>query len=489
MRIAVCDDDEREISNIKKLIIEYQVSREESMDCHYFSSGVDFLCELRGGEYDLIFLDVLMPGVSGIQAAQELRELDKNVRLIFVSASPEFAVESYSVGAYYYLLKPIDKDAFFELLDKIGGELSAQMEQGFTLKSREGIVRIAFTKLMYVEVMNKTVSFHLADGDIYEATATLADFEGELLSRPEFLKTHRSYLVNLGYIQSIDINCVTMKNGQNVPVSRKRRGQVRDTYMSSLHQTGECLTKAGTKESASIGARQARPEGPWRILLVDDDPSDRCIWEDILRSHGCIVGLADCGEDALRIVMESYYDCVLLDVMIPGEDGFSICERLHQITNTPVIFLSCLTEPDKQLKGFAAGGIDYITKDTPASLFWAKVKTHIRLTMSECTQMRYGPLVLDLTRRRALIHEKELPLTSIEFDILCRLTKNPEHVFTPKEIYGMIWGNQPWDGGQLVQAHMSKLRRQLEKAWPEHRFVETVWGQGYRFVPVKSKTP
>lgn len=111
MRIAVCDDDEQEISRVGKLITEYQISRKESIDCHYFKSSTDFLCELRGGEYDLVLLDVLMPGANGIQTAQELRELDKNVRLIFVSASPEFAVESYSVGAYYYLLKPIEADA------------------------------------------------------------------------------------------------------------------------------------------------------------------------------------------------------------------------------------------------------------------------------------------------------------------------------------------------------------------------------------------
>lgn len=120
MRIAVCDDDEQDISRIGELLAEYQISREDTIDCRYFMNSTDFLCELRGGEYDLVLLDVLMPGAGGIRAAQELRELDKNVRLVFVSSSPEFAVESYSVGAYNYLLKPIDKASFFSLLDKIG---------------------------------------------------------------------------------------------------------------------------------------------------------------------------------------------------------------------------------------------------------------------------------------------------------------------------------------------------------------------------------
>lgn len=476
MRIAVCDDDVREVSRIGELIAEYRMSRDESVACRYYTNSTDFLCELRGGEYDLVLLDVLMPGISGMQAAWEMRKLDRNVRLVFVSASSEFAVESYHVGAYYYLLKPIDADSFFALLDKIGEELSMQEEQGFILKSRDGIVRIAFARLAYVEIMNKTLFFHLADGTVYEATAALGDFEGKLLSRPEFWKPHRSYLVNLCHVQSMDGNCIIMKNGHSVPVSRQRRSQVQDAYVHFLH-------RAGTGEAASAGDKPQRPDGPWRILLVDDEPADRAVWAGILQSHGCMVQTADNGADGLRLAADGAFDCVLLDVMIPGEDGFSVCERFRKSTDTPVIFLSCLTEPDKQVEGFAAGGIDYITKDTPAELFWAKVEARIRLAMSERTQLRFGPLLLDLEKRRVLMDGKELFLTPVEFDILYRLSERSGHVFTPEEIYGMIWGGQPWDGGETVQMHMSRLRRKLEKAWGGHHFIEAVWGQGYRFVP------
>lgn len=478
MRIAVCDDNEQDISRMGRLIAEYQLSRNAQIDCHYFINSTEFLSNLKSGTYDLVLLDVLMPGVDGIQAARELRELDENVRLVFASASPEFAVESYHVGAYYYLLKPIDADLFFSMLDKIRGELSAQAEQGFILKSRDGVVWVAFAKLAYVEVINKTLFFHLADGVVREITAPLGDYEGKLLSRSEFLKTHRSYLVNLNYVQALENNSLQMKSGHSLPISRQRHGRVRDAYMYFLQQ-------AGTEDSVSAAHEQEHPDGPWRILLVDDDKAALGAWADILKGHGCIVDLADNGEEALRLAEDSRYDCVLLDVMIPGDDGFSICERLHKFTDTPVIFLSCLTEPDKQLKGFASGGIDYITKDTSAELFWAKVETRIRLSVSERAQLCYGPLLLDLAKRRALIEDKELSLTPIEFDLLCRLSERPGQIFTPEELYGAIWGSQPWDGGQMVQTHMSKLRRTMEKAWAGHCFIETVWGQGYRFAHPK----
>lgn len=250
-------------------------------------------------------------------------------------------------------------------------------EQELVLKDRKGVVMIPFAGLEYVEVINKTVSFHMADGVVREVNAALADIEEKLLFRPEFIKPHRSYLINLKYVQSIGIGCIVTKNKHNVPVSRRRRDQIRDAYAHFLHQEGTIVGTPHAQETASAGKKE-RFDGPWRILLVDDDPADRTFWADILKRHGCIVGFAENGKNAVKMVTEDSYDCILLDVLIPGEDGFSICEEIHKFVNAPVIFLSCLTEPDRQIEGFAAGGIDYITKDTPAELFWAKIETRIK---------------------------------------------------------------------------------------------------------------
>lgn len=353
--------------------------------------------------------------------------------------------------------------------------------QEFALKCKEGVARIAYADLEYVEVINKTVFFHLAGGAVYEATAALADFEDELLARPEFIKTHRSYIVNLGRVQAVDFLSAIMKSGCGVPVSRQRRGMVQDAYLQFLRQAQEDAALSGASAK-----KQARPNGPWKILLVDDDPDERAFWAEILQGHGCMTRLAENGGEAVWMAKKEHFDCILLDVMIPGEDGFSICEKLLSLTGAPVIFLSCLTEADNQMKGFASGGIDYITKDTPAELFWAKVSTRIRLAVSDRVQMRFGPLLLDLTGRKARMDGKDLPLEPLEFDILWMISEQAGRIFTPEEIYGAVWGDSSPEGGQTAQMHMSRLRRKLDTAWISHCFIETVWGKGYRFVPPES---
>lgn len=348
------------------------------------------------------------------------------------------------------------------------------MEAGLVLENRDGAVRIPFREIAYVEVLNKKVSFHMEDGTVREVTGALSDVGERLLDRAEFRKTHRSYLVNLGCVQEIAAGFAVTKAGP-VPIARQRRAAVRDAWLQFV-ETHDASQKNGTSGG------QKRPEGPWRILLVDDDAAELSFWADILREHGCIVYPAENGAQAFELAEREPLDGVLLDVMIPGEDSFAICERLKGKLCAPVIFLSCITESERQMEGFAAGGIDYITKDTPAGLFWTKVKTRIALAASERTQTLYGPLLLDLTERKVFVDGKELALTSAEFDMLWLLSERAEHVFTPEEIFEAVWGGQTPEGGQTALRAMSGLRRKLERAC-EHCFIEPIWGEGYRFIP------
>lgn len=372
------------------------------------------------------------------------------------------------------------------------GDAPAGRQAHLVLENREGTVKIPLDELEYVEVLNKKLSFHMAGGGLREVTGALADVEEGLLSRPEFVKTHRSYLVNLGCVQAMDAGSVVTKSGQRIPVSRQRRGPVRDAWLCFFRREGSGPVSGGAgaavpaADGAGAGDAAAgkRPEGPWRILLVDDEPAECAFWADVLRGHGCVVSPVKSGGEALVLADEARFDCVLLDVMIPGEDGFSICKRLRGKTCAPVIFLSCVTESERQLEGFAAGGIDYITKDTPAELFWTKIKTRIRLSQpGERTQSVYGPLLLDLKKRKAYMDGGTVPLAPAEFDILWLLSEHADRVFLPEEIAETLWGREPLDKGQAVFHAMTGLVRKLERAWRGHRFIEAVWGEGYRFVP------
>ena len=207
-------------------------------------------------------------------------------------------------------------------------------------------------------------------------------------------------------------------------------------------------TPAAAPEAAP---KAVRTDGLWHILLVDDEPGDLFVWSEHLRERGCVVETAQTGAEALQRAASSFFDCVLLDVSLPGENGFSLCQ------------------------------------DSPADLFWAKVETRIRLARSGRTQLSFAPLLLDLSRRKATLDGEELILTPTEFDLLWLLAEHTPKVYTPEELYHAVWGSRQWDGGQTVQVHMSRLRRKLEKAYSRHYFLETVWGQGYLFVPEDTK--
>lgn len=479
MRIAVFDD-ERELARLSGLIEEYQSSRGVSFECCFFRSETDFLCDLEEGSFDLVFVGAALLGAGGIEAVQKLRESEQNVRCIVLSSDQDSAVENDPMEAYDYLIKPVETGSFFHLIDRVQRELAAKENQGVVLRDRRGVVWISFMEIEYVEVINKTVFFHLVAGGTREVSAALAKVEAMLLHRLEFIKTHRSYLVNLYHVRDVAANHIVTKSEHTIPISRKRRKQVQDAYMRFLLRKGNSRTVDVLETGAGV---QKQTEGSWRILLVDDDPADRGYWANILCSRGCIVYVAENSEEAMTLVENQPCDCVLLDVVIPGEDSFTLCKRLQERAHLPVIFLSCYTDTDKQMEGFSAGGIDYITKDTPAELFWMKVETRIRLAVSERTQLCFGPLLLDLSAHRAIVYEQELLLSPMEFDLLWQLAEHAGKIFTPEEIFGMVCGSQAGDGEQTMQVHMSRLRRKLEKACGEHCFIETVWGQGYRFIP------
>lgn len=196
MYIAVCDDQIEELEKLTALLQAWQSDRRSDVRFQTFRSGGQLLDAARAERFTLYLLDVLMPGMTGMDAAREIRSFDAAADLIFLTTSPGFAYESYGVRAAEYLLKPINAKLLYPVLDKL--YLREQKPQdGLTVKSNGMLVRLPFSQLSYVEVNGKHLFFNMADGTVYEVAAAMREYEGALLARPEFMRVHRSYIVNM----------------------------------------------------------------------------------------------------------------------------------------------------------------------------------------------------------------------------------------------------------------------------------------------------
>ena len=153
-RLAFCDDDPNIHDQLTALLEKYRTQRKADLECTAFRSPLDLLAAIESGaRYDILLLDVLMPAEDGITAAKEIRQYDKTVHIIFLTSSAEFAVESYVVGAYFYLLKPIWEDSFFPLMDSVMAACRRAEQRSLVLRCKSGISRIELEKLLYCEVL------------------------------------------------------------------------------------------------------------------------------------------------------------------------------------------------------------------------------------------------------------------------------------------------------------------------------------------------
>ncbi|MEG1989044.1 MAG: LytTR family DNA-binding domain-containing protein [Oscillospiraceae bacterium] len=240
LHIAICDDDPMELSRVSALLAEYRRSHEVSLTAETYQSATELLSVLPRRQYDLLLLDILMPGFSGIEAAHEVRSAGSTIPIIFLTSSLEFALESYQVKARDYLLKPVSGAKLFPALDALFAEEQAPFA-GLYVKTQNGIVRIPFARLEVLEVKNRHLYFYSADGSVREVSATLQDYEDKLLARPEFIKVHRSYIVNLEQMSELTPTDFLTSRGDKIPISRLLYSGVRRAYMDHL------FTEAGAK--------------------------------------------------------------------------------------------------------------------------------------------------------------------------------------------------------------------------------------------------
>lgn len=221
------------------------------------------------------------------------------------------------------------------------------------------------------------------------------------------------------------------------------------------------------------------------LLLVDDDPNILSINRAYFESHSFYVTTCENAAQALAHAETFPVDCVVLDILMPGIDGFALCKQFKTKITAPIIFLTSLTEKEFLYQGFSLGGDDFMTK--PYDLRELEIRINARICqhtwgMLREEQLEFPPLVIDVGLRQARMNGKPIPLTAYEFDILLLLARSPGHVFPPEAIYREVWKLPDLSSAQTVKVHMARMRHKLEAACPGRTFIGTAWKQGYRFL-------
>ncbi len=225
-----------------------------------------------------------------------------------------------------------------------------------------------------------------------------------------------------------------------------------------------------------------------RILIIEDEEAIADLEKDYLELSGFQVDIATDGRSGLERALSDDFELVILDLMLPGVDGFEICRQVRETKNTPIIMVSAKKDDIDKIRGLGLGADDYMTKPFSPSELVARVKAHLtryeRLVSSnvrENTVVEIRGIKIDKTARRVWVNGEEKNFTSREFDLLTFLAENPNHVFTKEELFQKIWDMDSVGDIATVTVHIKKIREKIEFNSTKPQYIETIWGVGYRF--------
>ena len=225
-----------------------------------------------------------------------------------------------------------------------------------------------------------------------------------------------------------------------------------------------------------------------RILIVEDEETIADLEKDYLELSGFEVEVANDGEAGLKKALEKDYSLFILDLMLPGVDGFEICRKIRDQKNTPIIMVSAKKDDIDKIRGLGLGADDYMTKPFSPSELVARVKAHLarydRLTGSVAEKnkvIEIRGLKIDTTARRVWVNGEEKTFTTKEFDLLTFLAGHPNHVYTKEELFREIWDMESIGDIATVTVHIKKIREKVEMDTSNPQYIETIWGVGYRF--------
>lgn len=225
-----------------------------------------------------------------------------------------------------------------------------------------------------------------------------------------------------------------------------------------------------------------------KILIVEDEEAIGDLEKDYLELSGFDVEIENDGTSGMERALNEDFDMFILDLMLPGTDGFEICRKIREKKNTPVLMVSAKKDDIDKIRGLGLGADDYITKPFSPSELVARVKAHLaryeRLIGSTAQKndiIEIRGIRIDKTARRVWVNEEEKQFTTKEFDLLTFLAENPNHVFTKDELFSKIWDMESIGDIATVTVHIKKIREKIEFNTAKPQYIETIWGVGYRF--------
>ena len=225
-----------------------------------------------------------------------------------------------------------------------------------------------------------------------------------------------------------------------------------------------------------------------RILIVEDEVAIADLEKDYLELSGFEVEIENDGTKGLERALHEEFDLFILDLMLPGVDGFEICKKIRETSEIPVMMVSPKKEDIDKIRGLGLGANDYVTKPFSPSELVARVKAHLaryeRLIGSNMPQndiIEIRGIKIDKTARRVWVNGEEKQFTTKEFDLLTFLAENPNHVFTKEELFRKIWDMESIGDIATVTVHIKKIREKIEMNTNKPQYIETIWGVGYRF--------
>lgn len=237
MRIAICDDNKLQLNMIARMLDKYTAPNGDRISYSTYGNALDLLDSMDNTTYDALLLDILMPGMNGLDVAKELRARQNPIPIVFLTSTAEFAVESYRVEAFDYLMKPVDGNALRTTMDKLSKTIEQLADSSLQINTAKSIVLVPYSQLEFLEVNNRTLTFYSISGNQKSIPGRLIDYEKSLLDRQEFMKVHRSYIVNFKHVREFLHTAFIMQSGTEIPISRNLQATVKQKYNEFLKST------------------------------------------------------------------------------------------------------------------------------------------------------------------------------------------------------------------------------------------------------------